>query len=73
MKLGRIVRLSIVILGVAGAAAAAEEPTLADAAEHGNGALVRTLVDAGADVNAPQVDGMTRQDIVLTSLLGTEC
>ena len=59
MQVGRIVRLSIVILGVTGAAVAAEEPTLADAAEHSDGVLVRTLLDAGADVNAPQVDGMT--------------
>ena len=61
MNLGRIARLLmlIMILGVAGAAVAAEEPTLADAAEKGNGALIRTLLDRGADVNAPQVDGMT--------------
>ena len=59
MQVGRIVRLSIVILGVAGAAVAAEKPTIADAAEHSEGALVRTLLDAGADVNTPQVDGMT--------------
>ena len=62
MNLGRIARLLVVILGVAGSAAAAqvaEEPTLADAAEHGNRALIRTLLDAGADVNARQVDGMT--------------
>ena len=62
MDLRRIVSLSIVVLGVAGAAWAApgaDDATLADAAEHANGALVRTLLDAGADVNAPQVDGMT--------------
>ena len=59
MDPGRIVRLSLVVLGVAGAAGAANDPTLADAAERDNGALVRTLLDAGADVNIPQVDGMT--------------
>ena len=59
MDLRRIAGLSILVFGLAGAAGAAEEPTLADAAEHGDGALIRTLLDAGADVNAPQVDGMT--------------
>ena len=49
----------VVALGVAGAAVAAEKATLADAAEHGNAALIRKLLDAGADVNAAQVDGMT--------------
>ena len=59
MNLGRIARLSILVFGVAGVAVAAEELTLADAAEKGKGALIRTLLDAGADVNAAQVDGMT--------------
>ena len=62
MNLRRIAGLSILLLGVAAAAWAAPEaddPTLADAAERGNSALVRTLLDAGANVNAPQVDGMT--------------
>ncbi len=65
MDLGRIVRVSLLMLGVAGVAGAApvapvaDDPTLADAAEQGNGALVRTLLEAGADVNIPQVDGMT--------------
>ena len=40
-------------------ALAAEDATLAEAAEDGNGAAVRTLVDGGAEVNAAQVDGMT--------------
>ncbi len=59
--MGRIVRLSVlgVILGTAGAASAAEDATLADAAERGRAAEVRTLLDAGADVNGTQVDGMT--------------
>jgi ankyrin repeat protein len=38
---------------------AAENPTLADAAEQRNPALVRSLLAARADVNAAQVDGMT--------------
>jgi ankyrin repeat protein len=38
---------------------AADNPTLADAAERRNGALVRTLLAGRADVNTAQVDGMT--------------
>ena len=59
MDLGRIARLSILVFGLAGAAVAAEESPLADAAENGKGALIRDLLHAGADVNAAQVDGMT--------------
>ena len=61
MNPGRIARLSAaVLLALAGAAWAAGEAPLADAAEEGNTALVRTLLHAGgADVNAAQVDGMT--------------
>ena len=59
MDLGRIARLVIISLGVAGAAGAADEPVLADAAEQGHAALIRTLLHDGADVNAAQVDGMT--------------
>ena len=62
MNLRRIVGLLVVLLGVAGPAGAApvtDDPTLADAAERGNGALVRTLLEGGANVNVPQVDGMT--------------
>jgi ankyrin repeat protein len=55
----RIAGLSILMFGLAGAAVAAERPALADAAEQGNTALIRTLLDARADVNAAQVDGMT--------------
>jgi ankyrin repeat protein len=47
------------MVGVAWASAAAENPTLADAAEQRNTALVRTLLAARADVNTAQVDGMT--------------
>ena len=59
MDLGRIASLAILILGLGGVAIAAEEPTLADAAERGDGALIRTLLDAGEDVTVAQVDGMT--------------
>ena len=40
-------------------AATAEDASLADAVEARRAALVQGLVDGGADVNAPQVDGMT--------------
>ena len=64
MNCRRIAGRMALALGVAVAsAAAAAEPavdvSLAEAAEQGRAALVRTLVDGGADVNAPQVDGMT--------------
>jgi ankyrin repeat protein len=38
---------------------ASDEGRVADAAARGDAALVRTLVGRGADVNAPQGDGMT--------------
>jgi len=47
------------MFGVAAASVAAEKPTLADAAEQRNRTLIRTLLDARADVNAAQADGMT--------------
>jgi ankyrin repeat protein len=47
------------MFAVAGTSLAADTPTLADAAEQRNGALIRKLLGAGADVNATQVDGMT--------------
>ena len=50
---------SFLILGVVGAAAPPEELTVADAAEQGNGVLIRTLLQGGAEVNIAQVDGMT--------------
>jgi ankyrin repeat protein len=55
----RIAGLSLLIVGFAGASVAADKAPLADAAEGRNKALVRTLLDSGADVNAAQVDGMT--------------
>ena len=59
MDLRRIAQLSILVLGIAGTAVAAEDSTLADAAERADAALVRTLLEAGADVTAAQEDGMT--------------
>jgi ankyrin repeat protein len=59
MNLGRIARLSALLLGLSGAVAAAPKAGLADAAEDGDGAAVRSLIDRGADVNAPQADGTT--------------
>ena len=59
MHVGRIAGLSLLMVGLAGVFVAAETPTLADAAEQRNKALVRTLLDAHTDVNAAQVDGMT--------------
>ncbi len=55
----RIAGLSLLVFGLAGAAVAAEKAALADAVEQRNAALIRKLLDAGADVNATQVDGMT--------------
>lgn len=55
----RIAGVSILMLGLAGVAAAGEEASVADAAEKGRAEAVRSLVENGADVNAPQVDGMT--------------
>ena len=59
MNLGRIAGLSALLLGLSGAVAAAPKAGLADAAEDGDGAAVRSLIDRGADVNAPQADGTT--------------
>src|SRR2546422_11714857 len=59
MDWGRIARLSLLMISLAGASVAAERSPVADAAEQRNRALVRTLLSAGADVNAAQVDGMT--------------
>ena len=55
----RIAGLTLLVIGVAAASIAAETPTLADAAEQRNAALVRTLLAKHADVNTAQVDGMT--------------
>ncbi len=58
MHWGRIAGLSVLWVAAAAAAAGAKIG-LADAVEAGNGAAVRSLLDAGADVNAPQADGTT--------------
>ena len=55
----RIAAFSILIVVLSSAAMAAERAALADAAEQGNKALIRTLLDARADVNTAQVDGTT--------------
>jgi ankyrin repeat protein len=59
MDYGRIVRLSLLMLVLAGIAQAADKATLADAAEQRNRTRIRELLATGADVNAAQVDGMT--------------
>jgi len=59
MNRGRIAGLFLLVVGLAGAAMAAEKSAVADAVEQRNSALVRKLLDARADVNATQVDGMT--------------
>jgi ankyrin repeat protein len=59
MEWGRIAGLSVLVFGMAAASVAAEKPTLADAAEQRNRALIRTLLDRGADVNGAQADGTT--------------
>ena len=46
-------------LGAATALAGAADPRIADAAMRGDMQAVRTLVQQGAAVNAPQGDGMT--------------
>ena len=55
----RIAGLTLLVIGAAAASIAAENPTLADAAEQRNAALVRTLLAKHADVNTAQIDGMT--------------
>ncbi len=55
----KISGLVLLVLGLAGAALAAERATLADAAEQRDKARVRALLATGVDVNAAQVDGTT--------------
>jgi uncharacterized protein len=59
MNWRRIAALALLTVGLGAASVAAQKPTLADAAEQRNAALVRTLLGSGGDVNAAQVDGMT--------------
>jgi ankyrin repeat protein len=59
MDYGRIVRLSLLMFAMASTSLAADKPTVADAAEQRDRALISKLLAAGVDVNAAQVDGMT--------------
>jgi uncharacterized protein len=59
MHRGRLTQFAFLLLALAGTSQAAERATIADAAEHRDTTLVRTLVDKKADVNATQVDGTT--------------
>src|SRR5512132_2637237 len=59
MHCRRLTGLVLLVLGLAGAALAAERATLADATEKRDKAQVRSLLAAGVDVNATQVDGTT--------------
>ncbi|HJN42991.1 MAG: hypothetical protein CL477_08815 [Acidobacteria bacterium] len=61
MRVRRLAGIGLLAFGIAAAgwAAPAGDAVLADAAERRDGALVRSLLGDGADVNARQVDGMT--------------
>jgi ankyrin repeat protein len=59
MDCRRITGFVLLVLGVSGAALAAERATIADAAEQRDKAHVRALLATGVDVNAAQVDGTT--------------
>jgi len=59
MKCARIAGLYLLMVGLSATSVWAQKPTLADAAEQRNRALVKTLLGSGGDVNATQVDGMT--------------
>jgi ankyrin repeat protein len=76
----RLVPIAVAFLVAAGAtslaSAAADKSPVADAAMHGDLALVKRLISQRADVNAPQGDGMTalhwaadRGDAAMTSAL----
>src|SRR5213596_1186242 len=56
---GLVLLLGLGISVICAPAVAAERAALADAAEHRDKTAVRTLLQAGADVNAAQVDGTT--------------
>ena len=51
--------LVLLMLGISGAALAADRAPLADAAEQRDRARVRTLLETRVDVNAAQIDGTT--------------
>ncbi len=50
---------TVLLFAVAAASAADVVATLADAVERQDAAIVRSLLEQGADVDAPQADGMT--------------
>src|SRR6187399_1647052 len=52
-------RLLAISLGLIVCQSALAESQLADAAEKSDRTVIRTLLEQCADVNAPQVDGMT--------------
>ena len=54
MDYGRIARLSLLMFALAGAAQAADKPTLADAAEQRNRALIRELARDTAPTSMPR-------------------
>ena len=57
MNRGRIAGLFLLVVGLAGAAVAAEKSAVADAAEQRNGAPAFRKLSMGRGVNAAQVDG----------------
>ncbi len=59
MTLGRTAKIAILLIGCAAGSFATPETSLVDAAESGQADTVRALIEAGADVNATQVDGTT--------------
>src|ERR1044071_3298869 len=59
MRSRSLTGLVLLVLGLAVTSAAAERAMLADAAEKHDWALVRTMIQKGADVNAAQADGTT--------------
>lgn len=58
-RIARLATLTLGTLGLAATTLAAEKAPLPDAAERKQSALVRTLLQSGADVNATQPDGTT--------------
>ncbi len=58
-QLGRVRVWSIVIALASTVSAASLEPSLADAVERQDYSQIRSLLDKGANVNAPQFDGTT--------------
>ena len=59
MPCRRMSGLVLVLLGLSGAALAADRAPVADAAEQRDKSKIRTLLETRADVNAAQIDGTT--------------